>query len=126
MAMGCAAVSLHFATPKYTATSLFVCHIKHTLTSTHLVFIAGPLGHGSGSFHVFYGDKDVFEGEGGSFGSGFTGTFGECNAAPANPPTANPTQVPTNLPTPNPTPAPTPNPTTPLIAPVSSYEESNE
>jgi len=79
-------------------------------------------GYGTGTFQVLYGGIDVFPGQGGNFGTGFTGTFGECNAAPTtppptpapvNPPTAKPTPVPTKNPTAFPTnPPPTPNPTT--------------
>jgi hypothetical protein len=103
----------------------------HPHSSSCSSSLATSLGYGTGSFQVLYGETDVFPGQSGDFGSSFTGTFGECNAAPAtppptpppvNPPTAkptpnptkNPTVFPTNPPpTPNPTNLPTPNPTTP-------------
>jgi len=86
-----------------------------TFTHTCIVFFPLPLGYGTGSFRVLYGDKDVFEGQGGDFGSIFTGNFGECEDTPSSPPTSapvNPTPVPTAFPT-NP---PTPNPTSPPTA----------
>jgi len=87
--------------------------------------------YGAGSFQVFYGDRDVFEGQSsGDFGASFTGNFGECDVpasppptpapvnstppptpAPVNPPTSLPTTEPTNPPSPLPTNPPSPNPT---------------
>ena len=85
----------------------------------HRIF-AAPLGYGTGSFVVLYGDKNVFDGQSGDFGSSFEGTFGECEDTPATPPpTPNPTPFPTNLPTNIPTPNPTSVPTSPPTAPVS-------